>query len=180
MNNNTQIIGYSGKVNIKIFDNKLKISEINLHNTGYTSLFEYICTCLAGNYSAAEKQLPCKLTLYNKTGETYYPMSGYIEINEDPKVSNSNSDDNISSTTTLHFLIPRSQIVQYGTQTKINAIVLYPKNIGKSTDKGKEIDSATIKQKACADVYLADAIDINNISANFSLSIEWTLQLANK
>lgn len=51
-------IGYSGKINVNVTNRGKKVYSGTFHNIGGTKLFQFICQCLAGQYSSAESNRP--------------------------------------------------------------------------------------------------------------------------
>ena len=66
---NLESISYAGKVDIKVLYKDKVIKEKIQKNHGYLSLFKFLCYCLQGNYTIADRLIPNKIKFF---GENSY------------------------------------------------------------------------------------------------------------
>lgn len=166
---NKQQLTYNGNVVTYIeLPNKKRVKIAESHNTGGADLFHFFSECLAGNYSTAAELRPTKIKLlYAETNTTTYEdRSDFCAVDEGVKVS---SDDN-GYYATFHFKVPYALIkpVQEQTKNKVNHFGLYK-------------TAETNNDKYCALYNLGtDTISLVDLGKNYSIIIEWTLQVTNQ
>ena len=179
-----QRLAYQGKVKVQILHGDKVVSTKNYTNNGLKPLFKYISHTLAGNYYSDLR--PCKIALYNclKTGigETYespnnfnweevkdktgdlVQASPYVVYDATPIVKE-NQD---SYSTTFRFKIPF-----YWLYLKtFNTIGLYT--------EGGEACAYYLFVKTENDTKKWDTQILDNVTGNYSLIIEWTMEVSNK
>lgn len=172
-----QALGYQGKLCIKIMSGNKVISTEYLKNKGDSTLFKFLCQALAGNFYTHMR--PCKIKLYDfqntetvlpsefnftdaeKVTPYLYEASPYVVYDSTPAV-NPGSD---SCTTTFKFKIPyhwlfskRYNVIQLVTDTN-QSCAYYLCTDTNGNWNTKELTEAT---------------------GNFSLVVEWTLEVSNK
>lgn len=194
----TQTLNYQGSVTIKLNHGKKTVLSKTYHNAGMPSLFKFLATALAGNYSEALR--PCKIKLfYWKKADDYNlspkdfdwitafneavppsNVSTFVTYDNTPKVDreeitytkDGNSYTDTQYKTTLHFRVPFALIAG----DKINLIGLYPSNSYVGTEK----DPSAYYLLANDDGTKWEALDLENIEGNYSIIIDWTMAVLNK
>lgn len=160
---------YTGIVTISrcIGTRKVKIAQI--HNTGGSSLFDFLADCLIGEIKTANTRRPAKvMLLYRNTlsdGDTYYtykPASGFIFLRTPPE----KIDSNIQSKVRYSFIIPRDSLENLSSDAALclglyshNASWDDPDNYLALCDFGKDLSAIQ--------------------SGGASLAIDWDLIIAN-
>lgn len=166
-----QNIGYSGNIVVKVVKGKKTVATIKSHNAGGIDLWHFLAMCIAGDYRGASDLRPCNVELYNRASGTDTSASARVLVDTSADI-NSDSSGNAGAitgyTTTLHFKIPSTYIT---TSSKINVLKLY----GSTPSKTGGVDNI------CAEVELSDteAIDPASYSGQYSLIVEWTLEVKN-
>lgn len=102
-------LNYTGIVTLSqyIGANKVKITQV--HNTGGSSLFSFLASCLAGDFDIAKYSLPTKIRLlYRKVNREsdnfdYVPATQYIFLRTPPEPSASGGECKVR----FSFTIPR-------------------------------------------------------------------------
>ena len=182
------LIGYSGRVEVKLLRDRKLISSYKYHNKGRGKLFKFLCNALAGNY--IERERPCQVKLF------YCKKADATDQNEkvDPKAFNWDAPDNELTAAssfvsydaapvlvkddendkykiTYHFRIPFTKICN----KVIHIVGLYPANvISDKEDASAYYLFADAKENAWKPIIVPD------LAGNFSLVIDWTLELENK
>ncbi len=171
---NTQSIGYSGKISISIVNGKRVISKQNYHNEGRLELFRFLANCLAGNLVEGLRPIQIKFFKYpantsfnwteavwNDTSTAPKAVSPFIIYDAMPIVK-ANETTN-TCTVVFHFRVPLSYLTDDS-----NLIGLYSSN---SSDDFN----------ASAWVIPDQPITLpENVVNNYSLILEWTLSISNK
>ena len=130
MNNKTsQQIKYNGVVKVSIQKDGKIISTKTYHNAGTKYLYQFLCYCLAGDFTSIKNYRPFKIKLFKNTGSASNPdptqsveASSFISVSQQPDVLPIKNDDQIVNyKTVLHFVVPYSYIFQQG----INQVCLY-------------------------------------------------------
>ena len=190
---NSDCTQYTGTVTIASYLGDRLIQKETHHNAGLAPLFDFIGSCLQGNWYEARDKRPCKLVLLTKAADEYLPgetiPEGYTKGLSTP--TNENATDGeyhywsskyavcspimydtaaISTTTgensstTYHFRVPFLSLVSGST---IKKLMLLPPNASKyQTD-------------ACAYFVLKNEIKVPETGANFTVIIDWTLEFTN-
>ncbi len=195
---NTTTLAYQGKVVVRVQDNKGRIIRSNtLHNEGGSELFEFICKCLAGEYSSANAKKPTKIialtfedlenvptvssvrtslltaNILRDSNPLFISASPMISITNTPGVAKDPSDEHniyeVPYTTTIHFRLPYSLI----TTSAIYGFALYGMEQN-DTNKWSAVYLCT----NTTDDSWAPITEINS-AVNFNLLIDWELKLLN-
>lgn len=99
-------LGYTGIVTLSrnVGSKKIKIAQV--HNTGASSLFDFLSDCLIGEFEVARLTRPAKIKLLYVDGSSYSSASGFIGLLTKPvKVHEPNQ-----SRIRYSFVIPRDYL----------------------------------------------------------------------
>lgn len=178
-------ISYQGKVKLQLLHGTKVISTHNYLNKGLPDLFKYISNALAGiSYTTLR---PCKVALFycaTETGAYMNPatfvwedayknsllteVSPYIVYDASPVISAAGE----GYATTFRFKIPASWLYKKA----FNVIGLFSENntscayylCTKPKSDGVEWDTTDLTQ------------ELKDVTGNYSLIIEWTMEVSNK
>jgi hypothetical protein len=180
---NSDCAQYTGTVTIASYEGDRLIQKETHHNAGLKNLFEFMSSCLQGNWYEARFKRPCKLVMLRAgdgesseitlptnmlaldNKERHYWSSYYAvcsPVMYDTAATATNSAE--SSSVTYHFRVPFLSLVG-GSQIK-KLLLLPPQATNYQTD-------------ACAYFILDTAIQVPEFSANFTVIIDWTLTFNN-
>lgn len=200
----TQSLNYQGTIKLSIQrGNKTLRTEV-YHNSGMPNLFKFLANCLAG--LNAEELRPCKIKLFKYPGadardgmtptnftwsgvwqSAYKPVqvSSFVVYDAAPVVAmklnsevseellanegNENILDYYHYETTYHFRIPSSYI----SDEIIHMIGLYPNG----TVDNSEVSAYYLLTDDSGKKW--KATDLSDESGNFSIVLEWTLEISN-
>jgi len=185
---------YSGDITITLMDGDRVISKKKCHNTGCAKLFMFFTSCLAGEWSAAKSARPCKLVLFDKNpDETLYktvpgsdkPLkvfnATYWTDNEKistiilhdgavlptPKYERINDEMVcVGYAAKYHFRVPYLCLVN---RRKVFKMAIYPETI---TSLKTDMSAYYIVDKDCE-------IQIPDAGGNFTVIVDWTLNIVN-
>ena len=162
-------LNYTGIVTLSQYVGNNKVQLAQIHNTGGTSLFNFLASCLAGHFQYASVNWPTKIKLldYAVDGSeyTYESVSGFIFLRTAPEII---STDTGECRVRYSFTVPRDTLENaVNTITKSLGIGLYTH--GASGDE------------------LADFAAFCEINSDFSLNtlvnatllVDWELVIAN-
>lgn len=86
-------LNYTGIVTLSQYIGNKKIKLAQMHNTGGTSLFNFLANCLAGNFTSAKTNWPTKIKILERTAEDentqnyeYRSVTGFIFLRSAPEV----------------------------------------------------------------------------------------------
>lgn len=154
--NNLNTISYKGQVKIKAIDGKRTLYSYTSHNAGKQSLFNFLASCLIGNFVAARDNMPCRIACFNKQeGAATKKVSTYVYVDSSRCGSTSDGAEVI-----FRFRIPYTCLV--GGET-INYFELFP-NIPTGNN-------------SCAEFKLNEEIQIPSSGGNFTIVVEWKMIL---
>lgn len=198
INTNSDCAQYTGTVTIASYLGERLIQKETQHNAGLRNLFEFISSCLQGHWREAKDKLPCKLVMleqhhdeiltdeeYNALGDAkpaggksnpanqlavdtdgnHYWSSTYAVCS--PIMYDSTAITTTTATSsaiTYHFRVPFLSLVGGSTIKKL--MLLPPKATNYQTD-------------ACAYFVLENGIQVPDMSANYTVIIDWTLEFKN-
>ena len=187
INKNLDSITYSGKILIKKFYKDKVIEEKSQRNHGYLPLFKFLCYCLQGNYTIADRIIPNKIKLFGKNSyldswkteghEDYEGMdiievlrdaslhSNFIYTNKYPTLTQTESQ----VSTSLHFSLNSKYLIGDG----IYVIALY----GASTTD--ELSPSAVVILLDDSKTELEPITFDDEQAN-NIVIDWTLQFDNE
>lgn len=187
---NSDCTQYTGTVTIASYLGDRLLQKETQHNSGLAPLFNFIGSCLQGNWYEARDKRPCKLVMLRAHGDA----NGDIETFEGANAStptNENATDGEnhywsshfavcspimydtaaistttgdSSSTTYHFRVPFLSLVGGSTVKKL---MLLPPN------------ASNYQTDACAYFILKDGIKVPETGANFTIIIDWKLEFTN-
>jgi hypothetical protein len=183
-NNQASSLAYQGKVQFQILHGNKVISTKNYSNNGLPDLFKYISYALAGTYHSTLR--PCKIALFH-----YDPQNGQYKKPADFNWTEALAN-NVLSEASPYIVYDAAPVIKataagYATvfRFKIPFNWLYSKNFN-------VIGLFTENNSNCA-YYLCTAdgedgkkewayplADIKDIVGNYSLIIEWTMEVSNK
>lgn len=190
---NNDCASYTGTVIIASYLGDRLISKETCHNAGLKNLFEFIGSCLQGNWYEARDKRPCKLVMFTKGTEEKLQIDGGLEplqgwsVPDNTKATDSRNDhywsskyavcspimydtaaistaNATSNSTTYHFRVPFLSLVG---GAKIKKLMLLPPV---ATDYPMD---------ACAYFILEEEIPVPEAGANFTVIIDWTLTFNN-
>lgn len=155
----TNSIGYSGKVNIKIMRDSTVLKEFNNTNDGKLPLFRFLANTLIGVYS--KSGTPKFVSLWaDKDGGGYNMKSGMIPYSSMTVVEEGNT-----AGASFKFLVPFASIEP---EAVISHIRIYNTDI---SDPNSPIASVDL------DETLDETI---NVDGKSNILITWTMELTNK
>lgn len=187
---NSDCAQYTGTVTIASYLGDRLIQKETHHNNGLAPLFDFIGSCLQGNWYEARDKRPCKLVMLRAHGDA----NGDIEIFEGDNKSTPTNEaatdgenhywsshfavcspimydtaaisttTGVSSSTTYHFRVPFLSLVGGSTVKKL---MLLPPN------------ASNYQTDACAYFILKDGIKVPEVGANFTIIIDWKLEFTN-
>lgn len=176
----TNALAYQGKVKFQIMHGNKIISTKDCLNSGLPDLFKYISYALAGTlYSAL---CPCKIALFNCTTVDKYEdpatftwaeaiqdsalteVSPYVVYDAAPVIKSSGTQ----CTTTFRFKIPFNWLYA----KNFNVLGLFTEN---NTACAYYLVTKEIEGKKTWDTQ-----ELENITGNYSLIVEWTMEVSNK
>lgn len=190
INTEAQSLKYQGKIKLQVLHGNKVISTKDYSNNGLPSLFKYLSYALAGQYY--ESLRPRKICIFKcqSEGDLSNPInfnwdnvyntnqlqtaSPFVAYDATPIIKKNNSN---GYSTTFRFKVPFNWLYLkefnvMGLFTENNeacAYYLFTKQTSKIGEDGKELtDSAWDNQK------------LDDITGNFSLIIEWTMEISNK
>ena len=159
---------YTGIVTLSQYIGSKKIRVAQGHNTGGTSLFNFLASCLAGNFSYAETNWPTKIKVLSRTevvGDentfNYSSASGFIFLRTAPEILASSSGD---CRVRYSFTVPRD-IVEYLNNNGTLGLGLYTNNAAED-----EPD----KFAAFCELNIS-----NGSLVNSALLVDWELKITN-
>ena len=101
-------LNYTGIVTLSQYVENKKITLAQVHNTGGTSLFNFLANCLAGHFQYTRVNWPTKIKLLTRYGDnnsyTYSSVSGFIFLRTAPEVI---EKDTRECRVRYSFMIPR-------------------------------------------------------------------------
>lgn len=174
-------LSYQGKVKFQILHGNKIISTKHYSNNGLPDLFKYLSYALAGvQYSALR---PCKVAIFQCSTKDAYAdptafnwntavedkalaeVSPYVVYDATPVVASTTK----GSSTTFRFKIPfnwlyRKTFNTLGLFTENNAPCAYYLFTKENSDGSKKWDTQ----------------ELDDIAGNYSLIIEWTMEISNK
>ncbi len=202
---NDSAIKYNGKVTVTLKSGKTTISTNTYKNNGSVKLWQFLCFCLAGNWSEALPLRPLKIKLYYNSladpddinrlepfNDTYN-ITRLITTNSKIAVTpvyEQGSTTVSSYKATLHFIIPSAYInsvdpVSPQVDPVLNQIGLFPANyFGELDPTASELASDNKNWLAyflfkINGSWAPDLIKINSLSGNYNLIIDWQMSFTN-
>jgi hypothetical protein len=172
---------YQGKVKFQIMHGNKVISTKHFSNSGLPTLFKYLSYALTGTFYSALR--PCKIALYTTPtdGDDQNPadfnwqarmdankltiISPYVTHDATPVVKFLSN----SSTTTFRFKIPFNWL--YSKRFNV---------IGLATEDNTPCAYYLFTKDKLGGGQEWEMQELDDITGNFSLVVEWTLEIANK
>ena len=182
---NCDYTNYTGIVTVSVYNNDRLIKTSTSHNKGMTTLFNFISSCLRGDFKSARESRPCKIVLLKEGANEVFSTSGantdtsspYSQTNAQfwtddysvsaPAVYDTAAIGTVSSSgcdVTYHFRIP-SLNLQAGAEVK--KLLLLPVKYTSLTE-------------ACAYYILDNKITLPEKSGNITIIIDWKLSFSNQ
>ena len=100
-------LNYTGIVTLSQYIGTKKIKLAQVHNTGGSSLFNFLANCLAGEFDVAKANIPTKIRLLNRIGDAdnyiYSPITSSIFLRTPPEPSFTTGESRVK----FSFIIPR-------------------------------------------------------------------------
>ena len=177
----TNSLAYQGKVKLQVLHGNKVISTRNYLNKGLPDLFKYISHALAGvSYNALR---PCKVALFYCTENGQYEspttfdwnealrnkalleVSPYVVYDAAPVVTIAAGD---GYSTTFRFKIPFNWLYK----KSFNVIGLFTEN--------NTSCAYYLCTKQVDDNLVWETQDLKDVTGNYSLIIEWTMEVSNK
>jgi hypothetical protein len=104
------VLNYTGIVTLSRYVGTKKIKVAQVHNTGGTSLFNFLANCLAGEFDVAKVNIPTKIRLLYRSGDTdnytYSPITSSIFLRTPPEPSFTTGESRVK----FSFIIPRDYL----------------------------------------------------------------------
>ena len=103
---------YSGIVTFSQYIENKKVKLAQIHNTGGSSLFDFLAKCLAGDFTLAKEHRPTKIRLLRRYGSkpaeyTYESVTPFIFLRVPPEsVATSGSETRVR----FSFIVPKDLI----------------------------------------------------------------------
>jgi hypothetical protein len=178
---NSDCAQYTGTVTIASYLGERLVQKETHHNAGLKTLFEFLGSCLQGNWYEARDKRPCKLVMLKAAAEEQFSDSNKsIPTNKDTldywsakyaicspimyDTAATTSSNATSTSVNYHFRVPFLSLVG---GSKIKKLLLLPPI---ATDYPTE---------ACAYFILDKEIDVPVAGSNFTVVIDWTLTFTN-
>jgi hypothetical protein len=183
---NSDCAQYTGTVTIASYLGERLIQKETQHNAGLKTLFEFLGSCLQGNWHEARDKRPCKLVMLEAAeDEQFTDTTRSIPTNKDaldnkqehywsakyavcsPVMYDTAATTVTSATSTsvtYHFRVPFLSLVG---GSAIKKLLLLPPT---ATDYPTE---------ACAYFILDKEIEVPVVGSNFMVVIDWTLTFTN-
>lgn len=181
-----QKIEYQGKLCVKVMCGNKVVSTKSFTNTGLDNLFKFLAHSLAGSFYPDLR--PCKIKLYNflgaygeasespdafkfdTTSNQLEEASPYVMYDATPIVSKDSTSGNYK--TTFRFKIPSTWLFN----SKYNVVGLF----SATNDPCAYYKFTTEKTVNTKTENTWDNQSTEEIKGNFSLIIEWTMEISNK
>lgn len=187
---NSDCTQYTGTVTIASYLGDRLIQKETHHNNGLEPLFDFIGSCLQGNWYEARDKRPCKLVMLRAHGDVNGDIENFEGDNKSTPTNEAATDGEhhywsshfavcspimydtaaistttgSNSSTTYHFRVPFLSLVGGSTVKKL---MLLPPN------------ASNYRTDACAYFVLKDGIKVPTAGANFTIIIDWTLEFTN-
>ena len=171
--NNTAVntLNYTGIVTLSQYIGSKKVQIAQTHNTGSASLFNFLATCLAGDFTIAKLNLPTKIKLLCREevyGEyVYSPITSFIFLRTPPEPSFNAGESRVR----FSFIIPRDfleSINQVASSGSVLGLGLYANSV-------PDVESETSNFMAFC---VLDELD-RSMFINTFLVVDWELIIAN-
>ena len=183
--NNGDYAQYSGVVTIAAYLGDRLLHQETHHNAGMLNLFNFVSSCLQGNWAEAKSKKPSKLVLlktapnevldkedpnYSTPSTVAANWSNAYAVCTPTSYTNaalskiSTIEGQPASAVTYHFNIPFLSLIS---GSKIQKLLLLPST------------ASNYAQEACAYYILDEAIEIPDAARNFTIVVEWTLTFTN-
>lgn len=180
-------LAYQGRVKFQILHGKTVVSTKQFSNNGLPDLFKYLSHALTGVYYSSLR--PCKIALYEYPirADTDDPnnfnwqsaiennilvaASPYVPYDATPVVTASTSDGITTYSTTFRFKIPFNWLYR----KTFNVIGLFTEDTSACAYYLFTKDSANGDGKKEWDTQ-----ELDDIVGNFSLVVDWTMEISNK
>ena len=180
INTQNNSLAYQGKVKVQVAHGNQIISTKTYHNKGLPDLFKYLSHALAGAYYPTLR--PCKVALFNyansdstqgpekfdwataTTSNIFTSVSPYVVYDASPVVTVTAE----GYATTYRFKIPFNWLYR----NTFNVIGLFSENNSECAYY------LCVKEEDGKIVW--DGEPLSDINGNYSLIIEWTMELSNK
>lgn len=157
---------YTGTVTLSQYIDSKKIKIAQTHNTGGSSLFNFLSNCLVGDFGIAKNTIPNKVMLLKKTDtdgqESYTSASGVFYLYTNPEKVYKEEDSSVA--VRYSFMISSDFIVG----VDFNGIGLYTADTS---------DVTPDPNRFAAFAYI-DTSKIN-LSLSSALVVDWELYISN-
>lgn len=155
-------LSYTGVVTLSQSIGNKKFEIAKVHNSGGSSLFDFLSDCLVGDYDIAKAKQPKKIKLlkYNEESGNHESVSGYIQYTTKPE----RVYENPGSTVRYSFIVSRAMLESYDDFDRIG---LYANSAG---DNDIENFAA----------YCEVPFSSDDISNSAILVIDWELNISNR
>lgn len=174
-------LSYQGIIKFQIMRGDKIISTKTHSNNGLPDLFKYISHALAGTYHSALR--PCKVALFNCNTTGKYEKPVAFNWNE--------ADSNNSLTEVSPYVVydaaPTVEVTPNGYSTtfrfKIPFNWLYRKSfnvVGLFSENNSPCAYYLCTSGSTPEDKQWDPENLNDITGNYSLIVEWTMEVANK
>ena len=196
---NSDCAQYTGTVTVASYLGDRLIQKETQHNAGLKTLFEFISSCLQGNWYEAKNKRPCKLIMLKQATDEILTDEEYnsLPISERPAGGKSTpANDDATDGQNNHYWGAKYTVcspIMYDTaavaeNSDAESSVTYHFRIpflnlvGGSTIKKLMLLpplTSDYRAEACAYFVLDNPIKVPVASANFTIIIDWTLTFNN-
>ena len=166
-NTSLNTLEYNGIVTLSRYIGGKKIKIAQTKNSGRTPLFDFLYSCLTGDFDVARLNVPTKIMLLKSIENrdtktvTYESRSGFIYLLTKPeKIYRESSQNSVK----YSFMLSRDQLTALGTENSFDSIGLYADN-----------ETSTQNFSAVCTIELPTA----RMTASSVLVVDWELNIQN-
>jgi hypothetical protein len=165
-------ISYTGIVTLSKYIGDKKIQIAQFHNTGNTSLFDFLANCLAGDFTLAKVNRPTKIKLLRRRGQNisdyYYTSATPFIFLRTPPVPSSTAGE---SRVRFSFMIPRDIVESLSYGDASNDIL----GLGLYANSVEDVESESGNFMAFCSLDTLDRASLVNVF----LVVDWELVITN-
>lgn len=195
---NSDCTQYTGTVTIASYSGDRLIQKETHHNNGLAPLFDFIGSCLQGNWYEARDKRPCKLVMlraeegeiltqeeYNRLLPNQRPQGGLSVPGNEYAQKNGNhywGSEYAVCSPIMYDTAAISTTTGVSSSTTYHFRVPFLSLVGGSTVKKLMLlppNASNYQTDACAYFVLKDEIKVPPNGANYTVIIDWTLEFTN-
>lgn len=168
-------LNYTGIVTLSQYIGDKKVQIAKFHNTGGASLFNFLSSCLAGDFTTAKAHRPTKIKLLCRSGRSasdyqYESRTEFIFLYTPPEPVFSASESRVR----FSFIISRDLIESVTYRSSQDEVL----GIGLYANSAKESESECGNFMAFCPLADLDKSALTTL-ANAFLVVDWELRIAN-